>query len=219
MVELIKKLLREHLSEAEFDKGGHSVERIKQRIASIPDSDLSFNVKEVIFHNLDKIQNTDFSTKKTFTVMLGKFTPDPKSKLYVTDEQGKGYYRIWTDEPNSEIKDSTGDEFWMIIRNNIIHTVFLRKSWQTNNASLNAEKLRVDYAFKNIDQAINQLGKKQTDKLESSEPIVVINGVKWVVNAKDETIFKKNKPTEIHSISDVLDQVDEPTQEKILSFL
>lgn len=219
MVELIKKLLREHLSEAEFDKAGHSVERIKQRIASIPDSDLSFNVKEVIFHNLDKIQNTDFSTKKTFTVMLGKFTPDPKSKLYVTDEQGKGYYRIWTDEPNSEIKDSTGDEFWMIIRNNIIHTVFLRKSWQTNNASLNAEKLRVDYAFKNIDQAINQLGKKQVDKLESSEPIVVINGVKWVVNAKDETIFKKNKPTEIHSISDVLDQVDEPTQEKILSFL
>jgi hypothetical protein len=218
MVTLIKKLLREHLAEAEFDKSGHSVERIKQRIASIPDSDLSFNVKEVIFYNLDKIQNTDFSTKKTFTIMLGKFKPDPNSNLYVTDEKGRGYYRIWTDEVNSEIKDSTGDEFWMIIRNNIIQTVFLRKSWQTQNADLNSEKLRVDYTFKNVDQAISQLGKK-LGKEESIEPIVIINGVKWVVDSKNETMYKKNKPTEIHNISDVLDQVDEPTQEKILSFL
>ena len=219
MIGLIRKLLREHLAEAEFDKAGHSIERIKQRIASIPDSDLSFNVKEVIFYNLDKINRTDFSTKKSFTVMLGKFNPDPTSNLYVTDEKGRGYYRIWTDEPNAEIKDSTGDEFWMIIRNNIIHTVFLRKSWQTAKADLNAEKLKVDYAFKNVDQAIQVLGKKDNNKFDKVEPIVVINGVKWVVNAKDETIYKKNKPTEKHSISDILDQVDEPTQEKILSFL
>lgn len=219
MISLIKKLVREALEmkEAEFDKGGHSIERIKQRIESIPDEDLSFNVKEIVFHNLDKVAATDFSTKRDFAVMLGKFNPDPHSKLYVQDEQGSGYYRIWTDEPNAAIKDSTGDEFWMIIRGNVIHTFFLRKSWQTANLALNAEKLRVDFSFKSVDTAIDKLGKQEQVQKEE-EPIVIINGVKWVVDPTKEVIYKKNKPTVQHSIDDVMDQLDEPTQEKILSF-
>jgi hypothetical protein len=220
---LIKQLLREGLKEAEFDKGGHSIARIKQRIESIPDEDLPHEVKERVFYNLDKIEATDFSKKKDFAVMVGKFGPDPSSDLYVTDEQGRGYYRINTTEPNAAIKDSTGDEFWMIIRGNVIHTFFLRKSWQTKNLNLNAEKLRVDYSFKSVEAAIDVLGKdkggEQQQQQKREKPIVNIDGVKWMVNPKDETIFKKNKPQDIYKLDTIMDKLDEPTQEKILSFL
>jgi len=220
MKALIRKLLREGLKEAEFDKGGHSIERIKQRIESIPDEDLPFKVKEQVFYNLDRIEATDFSKKRDFAVMVGKFRPDPNSSLFVTDDQGRGYYRIHTTEPNAAIKDSTGDEFWMIIRGNVIHTFFLRKSWQTKDPSLNADKLRVHHSFKNIDTVIEMLGKqKQPQQSQKKEkPIVNIDGVKWMVNPKDETIFKKNKPQDVYKLDDIMDKLDEPTQEKILSF-
>lgn len=222
MIALIKKLLREALEmkEAEFDKGGHSIERIKQRIESIPEEDIPFKVKEVVFYNLDKIGATDFSPKRDFAVMLGKFRPDPNSELYVTDDRGRGYYRIWTDEPDAAIKDSTGDEFWMIIRGNVIHTVFLRKSWQTANTKLNADKLRVDAAFKSVDAAIKQFGiKKQAQIRKNKAPIVNINGVKWVVDPNHGVIFKKNKPSVKHKLDNIIDQLPYETQEQILSFL
>lgn len=116
MMDLIRRLLRERLEEAEFDTAGHTIERIKQRINSISDEDLPAEIKERVFYNLDIIKNTDFSPKKDFAVMLGAFRPDPESQLYVTDDQGRGYYRIHTTEPNDVMKDSTGNEFWMIIR-------------------------------------------------------------------------------------------------------
>lgn len=221
MKTFIKKLLREGLREAEFDKGGHSIQRIKQRIESIPDEDLPFKIKEVVYFNLDKIEATDFSKNKDFAVMLGKFRPNPESELFVKDDRGRGYYRINTHEPNSVIKDSTGDEFWMIIRGNVIHTFFLRKSWQTKDPTLNADKLRVNYSFKNVESAIDTLGKQKgpAPEKKKEEPIVNIDGVKWMINPKDETIFKKNKPKVSYKLDDIMDKLDEPTQEKILSLL
>lgn len=83
---------------------------------------------------------------------------------------------------------------------------------------MNSDKLDVHYSFKAPEQAVKTLG-PQIQKKREEKPIVNINGVKWVVNPKDETIFKKNKPAVAHKIEDILDQVDEPTQEKILNFL
>lgn len=225
MKSFIRKLVKEALNvrEAEFDKAGHTVQRIKQRIQSISDEDLPFEVKERVFYNLDKIANADFSNKKDFTVMLGAFRPNPNSELYMTDEEGNGYYSIIGHE-GGLIKDSTGNQFWMIVRGNIIKTFFLRKDWQTKNPNYNADKLQVDYSFKNIDQAINTLGKgvnkqQPQPKTDKVKPIVNINGTKWVVNPKDETLFMKNKPAKVHKIEDVLDELPEKTQEDILAFL
>jgi hypothetical protein len=219
MKKFIKKLLRETLlSEAEIDR--HTLDRIKGRIKVMSDDDLPAQYRERIMYNFNRLEKLDFPLDKSYAVLLGNFTPNPASEhSYKDPKNGEMYYRIISDPV---LKDSTGNQFWVIIRNNTVKTFMLRKDWQTKPNTLNAEKLRVDFSIENLDVIKqNNDPNVNTSKQSSSKSksIVVINGIKWVVNSNDETIFKKNKPTEKHKIEDMLKQVDKPTQDKILSLL
>ncbi len=202
----IKKILRESLL-PEADVDTHTYDRIGDRIAKISDADLSSEAKGTIFRNLKKIETIDFPKNKSYVVFLGEFTPNPESK----------YFEVYKGNPYYKLEGSIGNQFWAIVRKNKIDTFMLAMEYQTKNPMYNAERLNVDYSIKNIDKFAEQQPKQKNPEVET-EPIILINGVKWIVNIKDETIHKKNNPAVKHKIEDILDNIDTATQEKVLAY-
>jgi hypothetical protein len=151
--ELIKNLLRESLI-IEADFGEHSIERIGQRIERMGIEDLRDVEKEQIFLNLSKIKELNFPKNQSFAIMLGQFRPNPNSEYFKKMPDGRQYYSVLSDEI---LSDSTGDQFWVIIRGNKVTTVMLRKSIQTQNLQMNNEKLRVDNSIKNINNYLKRI--------------------------------------------------------------
>ena len=201
----ILKILRERfIPEAEVDP--HTTERIRDRILKMSDEDLPKEIKEQILVTFDKIEAFDFPNKKNYVIFLGHFPINPNSRYY-KEFQGGQYY---------EIEGSIGNQFWVIVRNNTISTFMLATSHQTRNPEKNAERLNVDYSISNIDNFISNQNKSKIKK--ERVPTVLINGVKWVVDVDNEVVYKKNKQTVKHKIIDVLDTVDDKTQEEIMNF-
>lgn len=127
------------INEAEFGK--HSYERIEQRLDSLGD-DISDFERDQIIDTINLLKQYDFP-RGSYIVKLGDFDPDPASDRYI-EVNRRGYYRIIDDEV---FTDSTGDEIWVIIRDNRVITVMLRKSIQTLNPEKNARQMRVDKAI------------------------------------------------------------------------
>lgn len=218
MRKLIKKLLREGLSEATMDSDDHTVTRIRQRLAAFPNEDVSMEVKEQVQTNLQAILDTDFSKKKDFAVLLGTTEVNPKSKFAIYDERNnRHWYSILTVNKTGRETDSTGNQFWLIVRKNIIMTFMVRKDWQSKSIDYAKAKMRVDYVFKDVNKAIEWLGPKNQPK--ASLPILTIDGVKWMIDANNNVMFKKNKPAEKYDIDSVIDKFDKETQEAILNLL
>src|ERR1017187_660702 len=164
MKELIKELLNVEINELFFM--AHSVDRIKARFNIFNDEDLSPNVKKAILTNLNLIESVDFPKTKSYGIMLGSFNPNPKSQFYHEVERGRGYYQIMDD---TVITDSTGDQFWLVVRNNEVTTFMLRKKIQTDDTRHNLEKLRVDFIIKNISDYINKEKAKRQPQ-QQTEP-------------------------------------------------
>lgn len=125
----------------------HQLQRIKERFDVFTIDDISFNCKRHINDTLSLLNSFSFPPNKSFGIMLGEFTPNKKSKFYKNVGGNRHYYSIIDDVI---IADSTGDQFWVIVRNNKITTFMLRKSIQTKDLAHNLEKLRVDVVIKNL---------------------------------------------------------------------
>jgi hypothetical protein len=115
---------------------GHFKERLNSRLDSLelPPEDII-----TIQGQLKNIIRTSFNPSKSYAYRLIKFNPDPNSRMFI-QVQGRPYYRV-VDENGY---DSTGDELWVIIRNNQMVTFFIRKSIQTADEQTAKEKMRVD---------------------------------------------------------------------------
>lgn len=202
----ILQLLKEKfVLEADVDQ--HTYDRVNDRINKMNDVDLSKETKEKIFDTLSKIRDTDFPKTKSYVIFLGQFNPNPKSE----------YFEIFKNKPYYRIENSVGNQFWVIIRNNKVDTFMLAMDYQTNNPEANANRLNVDYSIRNIDKFIEALEKAKLGKKD--EPVVIINGVRWIVDGDNEVIYKKNKSNVKHNIMDIMNNVDQETQEKIMSFI
>lgn len=125
----------------------HQLDRIKERFDVFTIDDISIACKNQINNTLSLLNTFEFSSDKSFGVMLGEFIPNEKSKHIKIVGGNRHYYSIIDD---SVISDSTGDQFWVVIRNNKITTFMLRKSIQTKDLAHNLEKLRVDEVIKNL---------------------------------------------------------------------
>jgi hypothetical protein len=203
-IDIVKILRETFMPEAEVDP--HTNDRIRDRIIKMSDEDLPKEVKERILMVFDKIEAVDFPKKKTYVIQLGQFPVNPNSKYY-KEFRGSKYY---------EIEGSIGNQFWVIVRNNVISTFMLATDVQTRNPEKNASRLNVDHSIGNIDKFIANQNKSKVQK--EKIPMVSINGVKWVVDADNEVIYKKNKPAVKHKIIDMIDSVDDATQEAIMNF-
>ena len=143
----IRRIILEYFGLIEAEKKPHASDRLRERFLTIPNEDISLKEKERILNNLKVIEQHSFREDKSFAIMLGEFLPNPDSIYYVN-----GYYLI--PNPDDLFTNSTGNQFWCIIRENKIFTIFLRKREQTQDAQKNANDLKVNYSFKNIGKAL-----------------------------------------------------------------
>jgi hypothetical protein len=145
----IKILLGEILRESflnEAEDTAHLLDRVRKRVESMTDDDLNPQVKQRILTNLETVRNTDFPTNRSYGILLGEFLPKPTSSLYV-DVGGRGYYRIVEFGV-----DSTGDQIWLVVRNNKVPTLMLRKRIQSADLNHLKNKLDVDVVVRNIEK-------------------------------------------------------------------
>lgn len=131
----------------------HQLERITERFEVFTSNDISFAFKNHIKHNLSLLGKLKLPFGKSFGIMLGSFEPNKESKHYKVVTNDRSYYSIIDD---TVISDSTGDQFWIVIRHKKITTFMLRKSIQTADLVHNLEKLRVDEVILNLQKYIKE---------------------------------------------------------------
>lgn len=119
----------------------HQLDRINERFEIFTSKDIKFAVKNHIKHNLFLLSKIELCKNKSFAIKLCHFIPNKESKYYKVIGIDRAYYSVIND---SVIHDSTGDQFWVIIRKGKITTFMLRKSIQTEDLEHNLNKLRVD---------------------------------------------------------------------------
>jgi hypothetical protein len=219
----IQKLLKEALNEANF--GEHSVDRFKERFSEFSDEDIPQSVKQGIIKNLDTIEATDFPTNKSYGVMLGSIPVNKESQYYKAyletvkdgNTMGKGgsYYSIMGDKKRI-IKDSTGNQFWVVIRNNEVTTFMLRKDVQTNDANYNIEKLRVDNVIKNLPEFVKRkapapVNNTRFKKIKLSDGTTIRH---YEALNKFETL--QGQPIKV---DDIFDSLPEDLQSKVMELM
>ena len=139
MNEYIKILVREHLLD-ESAQSEHLFNRLKGRIDMLSDVEITSRSKSHLTRYLDILLKLDFNPRQSFAIKVLDLDVNPDSKLYV-NVNGREYYRL-----NDFMgRDSTGDQIWVIVRNNRAITIMLRKHIQPEY------KLGVDTVVKNID--------------------------------------------------------------------
>lgn len=131
----------------------HAYNRITERLEGMTkNNDITVKEEESIKANLNAILNYDFKSNKSYGVMLGRFGINPKSKLITEFHKSGVYYEINSIDHHDIMKDSTGNEFWGIVRSNGLVTAFLRKTVQrrTANQPRDMGGLGVDIVIDNI---------------------------------------------------------------------
>jgi len=237
--EEIKKIIKEEINIFEADIAPHAQQRVEDRLNKMVEGGhITPMEAENISMNLSKVLNYNYGDK-SYGIRLGRFHVDPKlNPELISMDGGRPYYRIWSDNRDDIVKDSTGNEFWGIIRNNRLITMFLRKDYQRRSAHkpLNDDGgLGVDDVIDNFDDFIENGGKTDGDlrkereleiaqqntiaKQEEANKIINIGGVNWFINDKEQRVQKKNKPTVYITFDDILDypEWDDATKEDILN--
>lgn len=128
----------------EADVTQHLIDRFNGRITSIPSDAIQNKIKRQIMKNLKKVKDFKFDPYKSYGIRLAELQINKDSKMFY-EIGGREYYRI----DDFLGKDSTGDEIWVVVRNNKIGTIMLRKSIQP------IAKLRVDsvlYSTKELEK-------------------------------------------------------------------
>ena len=232
----IKNIITEEIESFQSKNvAGHAKVRIDERLKKMVDrGDLTEVESQIISGNLGKIINHlgEFDENKSYGIRLGKFHVNPNSKTiekrgedFVIHDRGKPYYRIWSDGHDLLATDSTGNEFWAVVRNNTLVTMFLRKDYQ-REAALNTRLdgtggLGVDDIIDSFDEYLDAGGKTRTelkkdvgvqqtiDRKADTEKLarktIRIDGVNWTISDEGGRIHKKNKPDTFVLYNDILD--------------
>jgi len=129
----------------------HAYNRFEERLKGMcANDDITKEELKIIMENLNFILESDFDKEISYGVMLGRFSINSKSDLVTNRRSNEKYYKINTDGKCDVVEDSTGNEFWVIIRNNLLITIFLRKTMQQKTAHMPRNKggLGVDVIVK-----------------------------------------------------------------------
>ena len=133
----------------EVVESNHIIDRLKSRVDALSFAEISNLKKEYLSKYLDIVKSLEYDPKYSFAIKIIDLEINQESNFYV-NINGREYYRI-----NDFLgKDSTGNQIWVIIRNNKLMTTMLRKNIQPT------DNLRVDYILKNIDDLQKMLYKK-----------------------------------------------------------
>ena len=148
----IKKILRESLQGIlEAKETIHSGDRLNDRLDILLRTN-SLTTKEVsnIKNNLKLIKGHNFPKQKSYAIKLGGFEVKKDSIYYRLSKNGEPQYSIPNPE-NPNIK-SKGNEFWVVVRGDVISTLMLSRKSQFKNTAVAKDKLDVDEIIFNIEK-------------------------------------------------------------------
>ena len=194
---------------------GHFKERVHDRLEG---ENTNFHkekleIKQKVYEGITFLSKVSFPGQDNIGVLMLK---GPNKYVYHNDVGGK-------------IEHSEGNYVWVVVRANDLETiVFGDANYVPRNTQirLTIDKLR-DYIINYKDSDYN-LTDKDLRKLQvgvstnverPKENIVIINGVKWIVDEVNEKIYKKNNPEVTYDVYEFADKLDEKTQDEILSYL
>jgi len=208
----IKKILRESIeSILEARDTAHSIERFYGRLnLLVRNNSISPNEATNLTNNLKLVQDHNFPSKKSYAIKLGSFKVKKESPYYGIKKSGEEFYSV-PDTENTK-KESNGNEFWVIVRNNNISTLMLRLKSQLKNIKNTKDKLDVDVVISDIGDYIEDLSrhKKSSTKFKK---IKLTNGM-IVKFYPDINKFEDIKGNEI-KLDDILDFLSEKDSEFI----
>lgn len=202
----VLSIINEEINLFETDVSGHAYQRINLRLNDMKaGADITPEEDAEIRKNLNLILSNEFDSKD-YGIFLGSFKPNPNSSLYTTKNSHDPeipFYQIYSDD-GIFARDSTGDEMWAILRNNVLKTVMLRKNLQRrsmHNDRNNDGGLGVDEVILNLETFLeNEKKKREQEKLKSQEKqnekqkIMNVEGVLWVIDTQTQKLYKKNNP-------------------------
>jgi hypothetical protein len=150
----------------------HAYDRIEKRLNTMKsNNDITESEALTIEATFKNILNHQFENTISYGIMLGRFTINPKSKLITKKHKSGTYYEINSMDEFDVIKDSTGNEFWIIIRNGRLITGFLRKTIQR----LTAEKAR-DFGGLGVDVVIDEFKNSVKNNIKKEEENIRYTG-------------------------------------------
>ncbi len=229
----VLSIINEEINLFETDISGHAFDQMRKRLDRMKSGgDITPEEDAEIRKNLNSILTHEFDSKD-YGIFLGAFKPNPKSPLYtITNPYDPGipFYQIFSDD-GVFAKDSTGDEMWAIIRNNVLKTVMLRKSVQRR--SMNKERnvdggLGVDIAIPNLEKFLaNEKQKKELfqqkmlQRQQEEKSTINVDGVIWAIDTKNQKLYKKNNPNVFVTFDNILNHPawNENTQEKVFNYV
>ena len=111
---------------------------------------------------------------------------------------------------------ANGDLLYAVIQNDFINTLFWKKSYLPKENI--KHQLDVSKVFDYVDDINFQIhkGQQTTAKIEN---IIIIDGVRWVIDIDKKIIHKKNKPDIWMTIEQAFEIFSESTQEELLKYL
>jgi len=219
----IRKIIREALERLfkEMDEKDHFGDRVYDRLDS---DDTTFKdekqpIKDAVYKNIEFLRKLNLKSNANVGFLVMK-----SPNKYV-------YHRV---TPESKIEHSEGKFIWAVARFDELETiVFGDASYVPKNTQIHlvVDQVR-DYVYnkKGGDMTITAKDIRSmlapTAKPEAEKGIIInMLGTKWVLDPANETFYKKNKPSEIVSVWDVLDnkiegvEIDEETKDAILANL
>lgn len=243
MNKLIKIINEEIQSLNKADINAHAEQRLEQRLELMAKiGDITPREYQIIRGNFDKILQNSFNEKnedgstRSYGIFLGGFRPNPKSPLYtVTNPYNMGipFYTVLDNSDPVFSKDSTGDEMWAIVRENVVETIMLRKRLQRRSAAeergsgdggLGVDKEGIIF---DLDEYLRKREEKEEQDRANAAPkeadptLKPIKGVMWKIDKARNGIHKKNNPNFFVKYDDIYDYPDwdEKTKEEILDIL
>ena len=219
----IRKIIREALERLfkEMEEKDHFGDRVYDRLDS---DDTTFkdekqSIKDAVYKNIEFLRKLNLKSNANVGFLVMK-----SPNKYV-------YHRV---TPEGKIEHSEGKFIWAVARFDELETiVFGDASYVPKNTQIHlvVDQVR-DYVYnkkggdmtitaKDIRSMLAPIAKPEAEKG------IIINmlGTKWVLDPANETFYKKNKPSEIVSVWDVLDNkiegvaIDEEIKDAILSNL
>ncbi len=223
----IRKLLKEALNEIDF--GEHSVDRLIQRFETFNDEDVPPRVKQEVIQNLNLLKQNDLPKKSDYGIYLGGLSQNEinRDSIYYQNYldglktlqhdtgRDRAYYSIG--KGDEFFGDSTGNQFWLIVRGNTAATFMLRKDIQTQNSGDNKTKLMVDAIIKNLPEWIRRRKEANKPKSGKFKKLKLVDG-NVVRYYADENKFETLEGQPI-KVDDIFDSLPEDLQMKVMELM
>lgn len=148
MKRIVERLLKEHLqNEMYFTQ--HIFDRLEDRLNMFRKEEISADDRREISQYLRNLKMLSFDPDYSFGIKIADLDINPRSPLYYK-VGNRAYYRI----DDFLGRDSTGNQIWVIVRNDNATTIMLRKDIQPTY------KMNVDYIIDNKRQIPEFINKK-----------------------------------------------------------